>query len=148
MKSFILSALVALAQALPAHTPSESADLIDDISIISKYWGQLSPYSENPDNIFGVEDVGLPDGCQIEQAHTLQRHSNRFPTSAFDDGANDANFGAKIAAYTSATNNTDEFTGPLSFLNSWEITFKPTGLLTGLGAASEFQSGVTFWNSM
>ncbi|TID18573.1 histidine phosphatase superfamily clade-2 protein [Venturia nashicola] len=147
MKSFLLSALVAVAQAVPAHKSSKSAQLIDDIGTISKYWGQLSPYSENPDDIFGVEDVGLPDGCQIEQAHTLQRHSNRFPTSAFDDGANDAHFAAKISNYTLlAKNNTDKFTGPLSFLNSWGITFKPTGLLTGLGAASEFESGVMFWN--
>lgn len=147
MRSFIVSALLTVTQAFPAHSPSSSEDLINDISIISRHWGQLSPYAENPDNTFGVENVGLPDGCQIEQAHTLQRHSNRFPTGAFDDGANDANFGVKIANFTSGTSDAG-FTGPLSFLNSWAITFKPTGLLTGLGAASEFQSGVMFWNSM
>jgi hypothetical protein len=141
------AALFAIAHAAPAATSSSSATLATDISVISKYWGQISPYSENPDNYFGVKDVGLPNGCQIEQAHTLQRHSNRFPTSAFDDGANDANFGAKVANFTSGKAEPG-FTGPLEFLNSWNIIFKDTGLLTGLGASSEFQSGVMFWNSM
>lgn len=144
---FVFAVLFAVAQAFPASAPSSSAPLVSDISVISKYWGQLSPYSENVDNFFGVHDVGLPDGCQIEQAHTLQRHSNRFPTGAFDDGANDANFGEKIANFTSAQTEPG-FSGPLAFLNSWNIIFKSTGLLTGLGAASEFQSGVMFWNSM
>jgi hypothetical protein len=146
MYLFLFSVLFVVAQAWPAAAPSSSAAVISDISIISRYWGQLSPYAENVDNHFGVQDVGLPDGCQIEQAHTLQRHSNRFPTGAFDDGLNDANFGQKITNYTSV-HTEQEFTGPLEFLNSWDIIFKSTGLLTGLGAASEFQSGVMFWNS-
>ena len=36
--------------------------------------GQVSPYTDNDENHFGVNDVGLPDGCQIEQVHSLQRH--------------------------------------------------------------------------
>lgn len=144
---FVIPLLLGTAQAWPTASPSSPAPaaLVSDIGIISKFWGQLSPYSENADSIFGVEHVGLPDGCQIEQAHTLQRHSNRFPTGAFDDGANDSNFGEKVANYTSV--NTElVFTGPLTFLNSWTLLFRGTGLLTGLGASSEFQSGVMFWN--
>lgn len=38
------------------------------------------------------------------------------------------------------------FSGPLSFLNTYEYLMQDTGLLTGIGAATEFQSGVTFWN--
>lgn len=113
--------------------------LTDDISIISRLWGQLSPYADNTDNHFSVQDVGLPDGCQIEQVHTLQRHSNRFPTAYYDDGDNDANFGGKIANASSG------FTGPLKFLNSWQYVLG-SSLLTGLGASAEFQSGVNFWN--
>lgn len=41
------------------------ADLLTDISKISRNWGQVSPYADNPENYFGVEYVGLPDGCQI-----------------------------------------------------------------------------------
>jgi hypothetical protein len=55
--------------------------LLTDLTTISGYWGQITPYSDNPDTYFGVDWVGLPSGCQIEQVHTLQRHANRFPTS-------------------------------------------------------------------
>lgn len=82
--------------------------LLTDISQISQNWvsqaldlprqkpmaqstdlhsqGQLSPYTDNPENFFGVEITGLPDGCQVEQAHTLQRHAQRFPTGAGVEG--------------------------------------------------------------
>jgi hypothetical protein len=40
-------------------------DLLTDITEIQKYWGQISPYADNAENYFGVEYVGLPDGCQI-----------------------------------------------------------------------------------
>ena len=89
-------------------------------------------------------DVGLPDGCQIEQAHSLQRHANRFPTAFFDDGINDVNFAGKVMNWTAA-NATKKFTGPLDFLNSYKYQMG-SSYLTGLGAATEFQAGVTFWN--
>ena len=81
--------------------------------------GQISPYRDNDEDFFGVDDVGLPDGCQIEQVHTLQRHAQRFPTGSFDDGLNDENLGAKVYNFTSANPNAS-FTGPLSFLNSYQ----------------------------
>jgi hypothetical protein len=139
--TILISAVAAWPQSSPSA--SSSTPLATDISVISKYWGQLSPYSDNTDNYFSVQDVGLPDGCQIEQAHSLQRHSNRFPTAFYDDGINDANFGQKIANWTSA--NSGKFTGPLVFLNSWQYIMG-SSFLTGLGASAEFQSGVTFWN--
>jgi Histidine phosphatase superfamily (branch 2) len=37
------------------------------------------------------------------------------------------------------------FTGPLSFLTSYEYIMSES-YLTGIGAATEFQAGVTFWN--
>jgi hypothetical protein len=136
--------LVSVVAAWPqASVSTSSTPLATDISVISKYWGQVSPYSDNADNYFSVQDVGLPAGCQIEQAHSLQRHSNRFPTSFYDDGDNDVNFGQKIANWTST--HPGKFTGPLVFLNSWQYIMG-SSLLTGLGASAEFQSGVTFWN--
>lgn len=45
--------------------PTNSAGLLTDINIINKYWGQVSPYFDNTEDHFGVEYVGLPDGCQI-----------------------------------------------------------------------------------
>ncbi|KAK8217620.1 hypothetical protein M8818_001379 [Zalaria obscura] len=133
--AFACSVVVSLASA---------QDLATDIDAISRYWGQISPYHDNPDSIFGVDDVGLPSGCQIEQVHTLQRHAQRFPTAYYDDGLNDENFASKVQNWTAA-NSTMQFTGPLAFLNSYEYIMGES-LLSGLGAATEFSSGVAFWN--
>lgn len=62
------------------------AQLITDIPTISRYWGQISPYADNAEDFFGVHVAGIPNGCQIEQAHLLQRHAQRFPTGGDDDG--------------------------------------------------------------
>ncbi len=113
-----------------------TAPLVTDISVISKFWGQISPYTDNPENYFGVQDVGLPLGCGIEQAHTLQRHAQRFPTSSFDDGLNDENFGQKIANWTS-DKQAKHFTGPLAFLNTYKYILAES-YLTGIGAQTEF----------
>lgn len=81
MQSFVAAVAVAgLVQASSASN-SSSTKLLTDINVIKQYWGQISPYADNADSYFGVEDVGLPDGCAIEQAHLLQRHANRFATS-------------------------------------------------------------------
>ena len=63
-----------------ASSSSGSVELETDINAISRSWGQISNYADNAPNSFGVENVGLPDGCQVEQAHLLQRHAQRFPT--------------------------------------------------------------------
>lgn len=122
---------------------SSSASLLTDLSTISQYWGQITPYSDNPENYFGVEDVGLPSDCQLEQAHVLQRHANRFPTSGSDDGGNDERFASKVLNYT--VTGQGSFTGPLAFLNSYHYEMSES-YLTGLGASTEFMAGATFWN--
>lgn len=106
--------------------------------------GQVSTYRDNAADYFGVDFVGLPDGCQVEQVHGLHRHAQRFPTSAFDDGGNDENFAMKVENFTKANPNAS-FTGPLAFLNTYEYQMGE-GYLTGIGAATEFSSGVQFWN--
>ncbi|KAF1989314.1 3-phytase [Aulographum hederae CBS 113979] len=121
-----------------------SSRLTSDLAYISRHWGQISPYADNAEDFFGVDEVGLPDGCQIEQAHILQRHANRFPTALFDDGLNDENFAQKINNWTSV-NSTKYFTGPLKFLNSYQYLMGES-YLTGLGANAEFASGIAFWN--
>jgi len=40
-------------------------DILTDITQIQRYWGQLTPYADNPEDYFGIGYVGLPDGCQI-----------------------------------------------------------------------------------
>jgi hypothetical protein len=104
--------------------------------------GQLSPYRDNEASIFGVQDVGLPDGCQVEQAHTLQRHADRLPGDWSDDGPNSERFAEKVANHTEQGAG---FTGPLDFLNSYRYQLG-NDYLTGIGATTEFASGVSFWN--
>ncbi|KAK0286942.1 hypothetical protein LTR35_004411 [Friedmanniomyces endolithicus] len=120
--SLLVAALAGQALAAPRtlnwKRQSTQQPLLTDINVISQYWGQISPYHDNAETYFGVDDVGLPNGCQIEQVHSLQRHAQRFPTGYFDDGLNDENFAAKMGE----------------------------GFLTGVGAATEFQSGIAFWN--
>jgi hypothetical protein len=136
---------LAITNALPGHLEKKwDQTLLTDLSVISRSWGQVSTYADNPENYFDVNDVGLPEGCGIEQAHTLQRHAQRFPTSFYDDGLNDERFGAKVHNWTSA-NSTKLFTGPLSFLNSYEYQMGES-FLTGIGAITEFTAGVQFWN--
>lgn len=85
MQSFVaVLAAAGLTQASAAS--NSSSKLLTDLNVIQRYWGQLSPYADNTESYFGVEDVGLPDGCGIEQAHTLQRHAQRFATSAVSKG--------------------------------------------------------------
>ena len=121
----IMASLIALVVtiAATAHavalSPRQSTQLLTDLSVISQYWGEISPYADNPENYFGVPNVGLPSGCQIEQVQVLQRHAQRFPTSGDDDGGNDERFASKVKNFTIA-NATSQFTGPLAFLNSYE----------------------------
>jgi hypothetical protein len=118
--------------------------ILYDLSVIQQHWGQISPIVENDDRYFGVDDVALPDGCSIEQVHILHRHAQRGPTSFYDDATNDERFAQKVLNFTTA-NSGKKFTGPLAFLNTYKYQLGES-LLTGLGAATEFQSGVTHWN--
>ena len=58
-----------------------------------------------------------------------------------------SNFAAKVANFTKAAagNSSAAFTGPLSFLNSYQSQVTRS-YLTGIGATQSFQAGVTFWN--
>ncbi|KAF8848142.1 phosphoglycerate mutase-like protein [Acephala macrosclerotiorum] len=136
---------IALGAIVVAAQVHAAVDLLTDISQISRSWGEVSAYGDNDEDYFGVGYVGLPDGCQIESVSTLQRHAQRFPTSSLYDGGNDARFAEKLSNFTSG-NTSASFTGPLSFLNGYQYALPSTGLLTGIGASTEFASGVTFWN--
>lgn len=61
---------------------------------------------------FGVQEYPLPPGANITEVQMLHRHGSRYPTS----GSSITTFGAKILNSTKAGNN---FTGALSFLNTW-----------------------------
>lgn len=74
---------------------------------------------------------------------TLQRHAQRFPDSV--DGKFTGGFAEKLANFTK-NHAKPGFTGPLAFLNTNSYIMNDTGLLTGIGAATEFSRGVAFWN--
>lgn len=135
--------VVVVAAASTGHA-SSSTKLLTDINQISRNWGQLTPYADNDEGVFGVESTGLPDGCQVQQAHTLQRHAQRFPTSGEADGANDERFASKVADFI-RQNEDATFTGPLAFLNGYRYLMDES-FLTNMGASTEFNSGLTFWN--
>lgn len=122
---------------------SNNATLLNDITVISQHWGQITPYTENNESYFGVNDTGLPDSCQVEQFHLLERHGSRFPTGYYDDGNNDKNFAEKLYNFTTA-NSTAQFTGPLSFLNGYSYELG-SSYLVGAGAVQSFSAGVSFW---
>jgi hypothetical protein len=56
---------ISLAVLITASCIHAEVDLLTDISKISRSWGQVSVYADNDENYFGVEYVGLPDGCQV-----------------------------------------------------------------------------------
>jgi hypothetical protein len=146
--------LLALVPALTTATPApryrrqsssnSSSSLLTDITQIERYWGQITPYADNSENFFGVTNVGVPAGCQVEQAHLLQRHGARFPGGTYDDGPNDLLFTQKAHNFT-LLETTSSFTGPLSFLNSYQYQVG-SAYRTGIGASQSFMAGVTFWN--
>ncbi|GAO18007.1 hypothetical protein UVI_02060290 [Ustilaginoidea virens] len=129
---------------LAAAVAQSAATVVTDIPSIYRLWGELSIYADNADNAFGVQYVGLPDGCQVETVSTLQRHAQRFPDSI--DGAVTRAFARKVANLTTQSNQGQVFRGPLEFLNSYTYILNDTGLLTGIGAGTEFAAGVSFWN--
>ncbi|KAM3453194.1 hypothetical protein MY3296_003957 [Beauveria thailandica] len=129
---------------LAAAGRSASAQVLTDAKSASTSWGELSAYADNKEDAFGVGYVGLPDGCQVESVSTLQRHAERFPDSI--DNVTTGRFAQKLADFQDAHKG-KEFTGPLKFLNSYHYIVNNTGLLTGIGASTEFGRGVAFWNN-
>lgn len=62
---------------------------------------------------FGVQEYPLPPGASIVQLHTIHRHGSRYPEK--DSGVE--KFGKALEATIKQGAN---FSGALSFLNSWE----------------------------
>lgn len=133
--------LLIIAANIPSSTASDD-DVIGDIGIISEYWGQMRPYANNEPSYFGVSNTGLPEGCQVEQAHVLHRHANRYPTDAGVDYPFITSFVNKVSQVVARS---AKFTGPLEFLNTW-TTRVTNNLLVPMGAAAAYSSGVDFWN--
>lgn len=57
---------------LGLHMSRSVAAVVTDIPSIYTSWGELSIYADNAEDAFGVQYVGLPDGCQVV-SRTLSR---------------------------------------------------------------------------
>jgi hypothetical protein len=118
-----------------SSTPTND-QVTGNISLIMPYWANLSPYQDNDPDAFGVTDIGLPDGCQVEQVFLLHRHAARYPSNADTKDINEV-----VAKLKNTTGN---YIGPLSFFNSWVNQLGSEQLLP-LGTSMEYQSGVETW---
>lgn len=57
---------------LGLHMSHSVSAVVTDIPSIYTSWGELSVYADNAEDAFGVQYVGLPDGCQVV-SRTLSR---------------------------------------------------------------------------
>ena len=95
--------------------------------------GDLCPYF-SPDEGFGVDEHALPKGATITQAHMLQRHGARYPSSS--EGHD-----TWAAGINNATRAGTVFQGELAFLNDW--TYKlGKEMLVPRGRQELFDSGI------
>jgi hypothetical protein len=83
-----------------------------------------------------VNNIGLPTGCQVEQAFVLHRHAARYPSPSDTIAIN------QVTTYLKSV--TGNYTGPLSFFNTWTNQLG-TDLLLPQGTSMEYYSGVNFW---
>ncbi|KXT01347.1 hypothetical protein AC578_6643 [Pseudocercospora eumusae] len=97
--------------------------------------GQLSHYFPNPVG-FGVDEYSLPQNASIVQLNMLSRHGARYPTT----GAGATVLVTKILNYTTGVLGNVNFTGPLSFLNTYTNKLGAE-ILTPVGKQELFDSG-------
>ena len=75
-------------------------------------WGNLSPYHSVESHGLPEGSSLIPEGCELEELHWLQRHGARYPTTQADGPAGIA---ARLKAAEGWTAK-----GELDFLNGWE----------------------------
>ena len=118
---------------------------------IFRLMGQLSSYFPNPRSAplpfdlpyiqltprsgFGVDELPLPIGTNISQLHMLHRHGSRYPTT----NASVEKFGKALTELLAGKK--ANFTGELSFVNSWSYGLGDE-ILVPVGRQELFDSGV------
>ena len=75
-------------------------------------WGNLSTYHSVESHGLPEGSSLIPEGCELEELHWLQRHGARYPTTQADGPAGIA---ARLKAAEGWTAK-----GELDFLNGWE----------------------------
>ncbi|WRT68776.1 uncharacterized protein IL334_005756 [Kwoniella shivajii] len=132
-------ALLATAPVLPIYTnvhplvaPTEKAK--NNFNII-QHWGNLSPFFSVASHGLPESSSLLPERCEMEQLHWLQRHGARYPTS-YPEGP--SAFASRIMNSKSNWNATDD----LEFLNNWSYQLGAE-ILTPFGRSQLFNLGVS-----
>ncbi|ODN74231.1 hypothetical protein L202_07676 [Cryptococcus amylolentus CBS 6039] len=131
------AALIATAPVFPTHTDVHPllrpTDNVSKGFSVIQHWGNLSPY-------YSVDSHGLPDSnslipetCELESLHWLQRHGARYPTS------NPYGPAALASRLKTATDWTAK--GDLAFLNNWSYKLGAE-ILTPFGRSQLFNLGV------
>ncbi|WWC71201.1 uncharacterized protein I206_105154 [Kwoniella pini CBS 10737] len=133
------AALLATAPALPMYTnvhplvaPTQNSK--NHFNII-QHWGNLSPFYSVASHGLPETNSLIPEQCELEQLHWLQRHGARYPTS-YPEGP--AAFASRIA---NARQNW-KASGDMKFLNDWNYLLGAE-VLTPFGRSQLFNLGVS-----
>jgi acid phosphatase len=103
--------------------------------VTTKDWNILYHLGGNGpwvEKVIDVVDTGiqLPDGCQVEQAHMMARHAERYPTKTA--GRN------QRAVVEKMKKSGIRFTGSLAFFNEWELFWADDADLEQLTSTGPF----------
>ncbi|WVF67719.1 hypothetical protein IAT40_002478 [Kwoniella sp. CBS 6097] len=133
------AALLVTAPALPAYTnvnplvaPTEKAS--GSFSII-QHWGNLSPFYSVSSHGLPETSSLIPETCELDQLHWLQRHGARYPTS-YPEGP------GALASRLKEAKGQLKGKGHLKFLNDWSYKLGAE-ILTPFGRSQLFNLGVT-----
>ncbi|WWC90320.1 uncharacterized protein L201_005253 [Kwoniella dendrophila CBS 6074] len=133
------AALIATAPALPMYNninplvpPTEKSK--NGFNII-QHWGNLSPFYSVSSHGLPETSSLIPEQCELEQMHWLQRHGARYPTS-YPEGP------SAFASRITNTRSNWKAKGDLKFLNDWEYLLA-SEILTPFGRSQLFNLGVS-----
>ncbi|KAL5332309.1 histidine phosphatase superfamily [Aspergillus crustosus] len=124
-----------LAETNPVYFEQKSWAPNDPLQTSQNGYRQNSPYFV-PEDGFGVEEYPLPSGASISQVHLIHRHGSRYPP----DSESIAQWAQGITN-ASAQGTVTEFTGALSFLNTYTWN-QGVNILVRKGRQELFDSGV------
>lgn len=130
------AALVVTAPAFPLYSgvsplirPTTDREDFD----MMRHWGNLSPYRSVKSHGLKESSQAIPDHCELEEIHWLQRHGARYPTTN-PSGPAGLSERLKQGGKWNAS-------GALSFLNDWEYKLGAE-LLTPFGRSQLYNLGV------
>lgn len=116
----------AVAPLVPPPSKSEGFSII-------QHWGNLSPYHSVKSHGLPDSSQIIPQGCELDEMHWLQRHGARYPTSSPRGPAGFAMRIDKAKGWKASSR--------LEFLNDWSYKLGAE-LLTPFGRSQLYNLGV------